>query len=107
MAKAAYPTIGIAALVMFGIVYLIGCLRIRKPWVLSGCRKKGAMEGILLLLHYREGGVWSIAPIIKHGRGIPCHTLYRIMLLKKFNFLAFTIYYLLPNKFLYEATNSL
>ena len=28
MAKAAYPTIGIAALVMFGIVYLIGCLRI-------------------------------------------------------------------------------
>lgn len=30
---------------------------IRKPWVLSGCRKKGAMEGILLLLHYREGGV--------------------------------------------------
>ena len=26
MAKAAYPTIGIAALVMFGIVYLIGCL---------------------------------------------------------------------------------
>ena len=28
MAKAAYPTIGIAALVMFGIVYLIGCLPI-------------------------------------------------------------------------------
>ena len=27
MAKAAYPTIGIAALVMFGIVYFIGCLR--------------------------------------------------------------------------------
>ena len=27
MAKAAYPTIGIAALVMFGIVYLIGCLQ--------------------------------------------------------------------------------
>ena len=26
MAKAAYPTIGIAALVMFGIVYFIGCL---------------------------------------------------------------------------------
>lgn len=30
MAKAAYPTIGIAALVMFGIVYLIGCLRFTK-----------------------------------------------------------------------------
>lgn len=28
MAKAAYPTIGIAALVMFGIVYFIGCLRL-------------------------------------------------------------------------------
>ena len=28
MAKAAYPTIGIAALVMFGIVYFIGCLQI-------------------------------------------------------------------------------
>ena len=27
MAKAAYPTIGIAAFVMFGIVYFIGCLR--------------------------------------------------------------------------------
>ena len=27
MAKAAYPTIGIAALVMFGIVYFIGCLQ--------------------------------------------------------------------------------
>ena len=27
MAKAAYPTIGIAALAMFGIVYFIGCLR--------------------------------------------------------------------------------
>ena len=26
MAKAAYPTIGIAAFVMFGIVYFIGCL---------------------------------------------------------------------------------
>ena len=25
MAKAAYPTIGIAAFVMFGIVYFIGC----------------------------------------------------------------------------------
>ena len=30
MAKAAYPTIGIAALVMFGIVYFIGCLQISK-----------------------------------------------------------------------------
>ena len=29
MAKAAYPTIGIAALVMFGIVYFIGCLQIK------------------------------------------------------------------------------
>ena len=28
MAKAAYPTIGIAAFVMFGIVYFIGCLRL-------------------------------------------------------------------------------
>lgn len=28
MAKAAYPTIGIAALVMFGIVYFIGCLQL-------------------------------------------------------------------------------
>ena len=28
MAKAAYPTIGIAAFVMFVIVYFIGCLRI-------------------------------------------------------------------------------
>ena len=27
MAKAAYPTIGIAAFVMFGIVYFIGCLQ--------------------------------------------------------------------------------
>ena len=27
MAKAASPTIGIAALVMFGIVYFIGCLQ--------------------------------------------------------------------------------
>ena len=27
MTKAAYPTIGIAAFVMFGIVYFIGCLR--------------------------------------------------------------------------------
>ena len=26
--KAAYPTIGIAALVMFGIVYFIGCLHL-------------------------------------------------------------------------------
>ena len=26
MAKAAYPTIGIAAFVMFGTVYFIGCL---------------------------------------------------------------------------------
>ena len=30
MAKAAYPTIGIAALVMFGIVYFIGCLHLKK-----------------------------------------------------------------------------
>lgn len=29
MAKAAYPTIGIAALVMFGIVYFIGCLLLK------------------------------------------------------------------------------
>ena len=27
MAKAAYPTIGIAAFVMFGTVYFIGCLQ--------------------------------------------------------------------------------
>ena len=30
MAKAAYPTIGIAAFVMFGIVYFIGCLQIKR-----------------------------------------------------------------------------
>ena len=30
MAKAAYPTIGIAAFVMFGIVYFIGCLPTNK-----------------------------------------------------------------------------
>ena len=32
MAKAAYPTIGIAALVMFGIVYFIGCLHKNELW---------------------------------------------------------------------------
>ena len=31
MAKAAYPTIGIAAFVMFGIVYFIGCLPLFSP----------------------------------------------------------------------------
>ena len=31
MAKAAYPTIGIAAFVMFGIVYFIGCLLCYHP----------------------------------------------------------------------------
>ena len=29
MAKAAYPTIGIAAFVMFGTVYFIGCLQLK------------------------------------------------------------------------------
>ena len=29
MAKAAYPTIGIAAFVMFGTVYFIGCLLLK------------------------------------------------------------------------------
>lgn len=33
MAKAAYPTIGIAAFVMFGIVYFIGCLRFTDGYV--------------------------------------------------------------------------
>ena len=36
---------------------------IRKPRVLSGCRKKGVIKGILLLLYYRKRG--KIAPITK------------------------------------------
>lgn len=44
---------------LFNILLIISTY-IRKPWVLSGCRKKGAMEGILLLLYYREEV--SIAP---------------------------------------------
>ena len=39
---------------LFNILLFISTC-IRKPWVLSGCRKKSAMEGILLLLYYREG----------------------------------------------------
>lgn len=35
MAKAAYPTIGIAALVMFGIVYFIGCLQTKNHCIIN------------------------------------------------------------------------
>ena len=42
MAKAAYPTIGIAALVMFGIVYFIGCLRKREKIFAIYSIQKGA-----------------------------------------------------------------
>ena len=38
MAKAAYPTIGIAALVMFGIVYFIGCLHYMYTLIIMNSR---------------------------------------------------------------------
>ena len=39
MAKAAYPTIGIAAFVMFGTVYFIGCLQRNKLFPYLCCIK--------------------------------------------------------------------
>lgn len=44
MAKAAYPTIGIAALVMFGIVYFIGCLPLSDVYRLSASYAKKTPE---------------------------------------------------------------
>ena len=55
MAKAAYPTIGIAALVMFGIVYFIGCLRPN-----SGKRTTKAKLPTVTL-GVKEGGGKSLA----------------------------------------------
>lgn len=54
MAKAAYPTIGIAALVMFGIVYFIGCLQM----IPVGLKSIDLKSTGIILFDRRPNRIW-------------------------------------------------